>query len=91
MAADYMNKVSNPFCIMAQCQIETINDKMSVIEVKIIEKESNLKCLISKDNKTKGIMCYVKEVLECIINVCNLDTLDETQITMVNQIAEEIN
>ena len=50
---------------------------MLVIEAKIIEKESNLKCLIFKDNKMKGAMHYAKEVLKNTVSICDLDNLDE--------------
>ena len=64
MAADYIDKTTNPFYIMTQLQIKTINGKISTIEAKIIETESNLKQLISKDNKIKVMMGQVKENFE---------------------------
>ena len=71
-----MDKSANPFFIMTQLQIEATNEKLSVIRTKIVEKESFLKQLISKDNKLKVTMRRVKEGLENIINnygMCNLD------------------
>ena len=75
---------------MAQLQIGTITDKISVIDIKIVEKEKCLKHLISTDNITKATMSQVKESLENIMNNNDLCNLDEKEIIIGNQIAEEI-
>ena len=85
MVADYNDKRTNPFYIMAQLQIGTITDKISVIDIKIVEKERCLKHLISTDNKPKATMSQVKESLENIMNNNDLCNLDEKEIIIWSQ------